>query len=220
GSSWYDGLESSLAKRMGHGLQFSVAYTFSKTLDTDGANIIGTSGVNTLTLGDQNSPDERWGRTSSNRTHRLVFSEMWTLPSPSTAAWHSVLGNWNLSAIATIQSGSALTIANTNADNVFGISQDRAQLSGNCSNGQLVTQGSIESKLNAYFNLSCFAKPPIVGADGKGTTFGNSGTGIVDGPGQANLDLAISKSIPFSWPREGSLLELRAEFFNALNHPQ
>ena len=41
-------------------------------------------------------------------------------------------------AIVTIQSGSALTIADTNANNVFGISEDRAQLSGTCSKSQLV----------------------------------------------------------------------------------
>ena len=37
GSSWYNGLEASLTKRLSHGLQFLASYTFSKTLDTDGA---------------------------------------------------------------------------------------------------------------------------------------------------------------------------------------
>jgi hypothetical protein len=60
----------------------------------------------------------------------------------------------------------------------------------------------------------------VVGADGIGTGFGNSGTGIVDGPSQANLDLAITKAVSISWPLEQSTVELRAEFFNALNHPQ
>ena len=50
------------------------------------------------------------------------------------------------------------------------------------------------SKLNNYFDVSCFATPLVIGADGVGTAFGNSGTGIVDGPGQANLDLAVSKA--------------------------
>jgi hypothetical protein len=42
----------------------------------------------------------------------------------------------------------------------------------------------------------------------------------VDGPGQANLDLAFSKAVALSWPLEKSNLLFRAEFFNALNHPQ
>ena len=125
-----------------------------------------------------------------------------------------------MAVVATIQSGTALTIASTNANNVFGISEDRAELSGRCAKSQLVTSGSIGAKLNNYFNNLCFSTPPVIGADQIGTAFGNSGTGIVDGPGQANLDLAVSKEIVLAWPREKSSLQLRAEFFNAFNHPQ
>jgi len=220
GSSWYNGLEVSLTKRLSHHLQFLASYTFSKTLDTDGADINSTSAGNALTLGDQNSPRQRWGRASFDRTHRLVFSATWTPPSPPRGVSRAVLGDWSLAAIATIQSGSALTIGETNSNNVFGISEDRAQLSGTCSRSQLVKGGSVESKLNGYFNSSCFTTPPIIGADGIGTAFGNSGTGIVNGPGQANLDLAFSKAVTLNWPLENSKLQFRAEFYNALNHPQ
>ena len=146
GGSWYNGLEASLTKRLGHGLQFLASYTFSKTLDTDGADINSTSSGNALTLGDQNSPRQRWGRTSFDRTHRFVFSETWTLPSPSAGLRRAILGGWDFASIVTIQSGSALTIADTNANNVFGISEDRAQLSGTCSKNQLVNAriGAVE----------------------------------------------------------------------------
>ena len=156
GSSWYNGLEASLTKRLSHGLQFLASYTFSKTLDTDGSDINSTSSGNALTLGDQNSPRQRWGRASFDRTHRFVFSTTWTLPSPPRGVPRAVLGDWSLAAIATIQSGSALTIAETNSTNVFGISEDRAQLSGTCSKSQLVKGGAVESKLSGYFNASCF----------------------------------------------------------------
>ena len=220
GGSWYNGLEVSLTKRMSHGLQFLASYTFSKTLDTDGADINSTSSGNALTLGDQNSPEQRWGRASFDRTHRFVFSETWSLPSPSSGLQRAVLGGWDIAAVVTIQSGSALTISDTNAKNVFGISEDRAQLSGTCSKNEVVTSGPVESKLNRYFNTSCFTSPPIIGADGIGTAFGNSGTGIVDGPGQANLDLALSRAVGLKWPVEKSSLQFRIEFYNALNHPQ
>jgi hypothetical protein len=131
-----------------------------------------------------------------------------------------VLGGWSMAAIATVQSGGALTIAATNPTNVFGISQDRAQLSGLCLKNELVKGGSVESKLNGYFNSSCFASAPIIGADGIGTDFGNSATGMVDGPGQANIDLALSKSIPFVWGHEERAIQFRGELYNALNHPQ
>ena len=125
-----------------------------------------------------------------------------------------------MAGVATIQSGTALTIADTNPMNVFGISEDRAQRSSECTNSQLVRGGSIEAKLNGYFNVSCFARPPVIGADGMGTAFGNSGTGIVEGPGQANLDIALSKAFELNWPREKSSVALRAEMYNAFNHPQ
>lgn len=220
GSSWYNGLEVSLTKRLGHGLQFLASYTFSRTLDTDGSDVDAISSSNGRPLGDQNSDRQRWGRTSFDRTHRFTLSETWALPGPSAGFQKILLAGWHLSAVATIQSGSALTIADTNASNVFGINGDRAQLTGNCANNQLTTNGAIGSRLDNYFNASCFTTPPIVGADGIGTAFGNSGTGIVDGPGQANLDLAIAKVFPLGWLHEQNTLEVRAEFFNAFNHPQ
>jgi hypothetical protein len=220
GISWYNGLEISLEKRLTHGLQFLASYTFSKTLDTDGADVNSTSTANALTLGDQNSPRQRWGRASFDRTHRFVLSETWRLPSPSAGVWRVLLGGWDLATVVTIQSGSALTISATNASNVFGISTDKAQLSGTCSKNQLIKGGSVESKLSGYFNAACFTTPPIIGADGIGTAFGNSATGIADGPGQANIDVAVSKSMILNWPREKATLQIRAEFYNALNHPQ
>jgi len=220
GSSWYNGLELSLTKRIGHGLQFLGSYTFSKALDTDGANINGTSAGIALTLGDQNSPRQRWGRASFDRTHRFIFSETWTPPSPSGGFRRVLLGGWDLAGVLTVQSGTALTIADTNANNVFGITEDRAQLTGTCTKNELVRGGSTGSKLSNYFNASCFTTPPVIGADGIGTGFGNSATGIVDGPGQANLDLALSKTVGLNWPVEESRFQFRLEFYNALNHPQ
>jgi len=220
GSSWYNGLEASVTKRLSHGIQFLASYTFSKTLDTDGSDINSTSSGNGLTLGDQNFPRERWGRSSFDRTHRFVFSETWSFPSPSAGLRRALLGGWDFSSIVTIQSGSAVTISATNAHNLFGISTDRAQLSGTCSKDQLVMGGAVQSKLSSYFNAACFTTFPIIGADGIGTAFGNSATGMVDGPAQANIDIAFSKSVVFHWHHEVSSIQFRAEFYNALNHPQ
>jgi Carboxypeptidase regulatory-like domain/TonB dependent receptor len=220
GNSWYNGLEASLTKRLSQRLQFLASYTFSKTLDTDGANINGTSAGNTDTLGDQNSPRQRWGRASFDRTHRFVFSATYSLPTPERGVKHSLLGGWALASVVTVQSGTALTVSYTNATNVFGITGDRAQLTAGCTKNQLVTPGSVNSKLNDYFNSACFTTPPVIGADAIGTAFGDSGTGIVNGPDQANVDFALSKTMGLAWPREGSAFLFRAEFFNALNHPQ
>jgi hypothetical protein len=220
GNSWYNGLEVSLTKRLMHGLQFLTSYSFSKTLDTDGANINGAGAGIALTLGDQDSPRQRLGRASFDRTHRFVFSGTWDLPSTKWGFGRALLSGLNLATVITVQSGTALTIEDTNANNIFGISEDRAQLAGNCTKDHLVKGGRIESKLDTYFNASCFTSPPVIGADGIGTGFGNSATGVVDGPPQANLDLAVSKSLALNWPHERCTLQIRGEFYNALNHPQ
>jgi hypothetical protein len=148
------------------------------------------------------------------------MSAFYVFPTPLHHWTKAVLGGWAASGVLTLQSGTALTIAYTNPTNVFGISEDRAQLSAQCNGSNLVRRGSIERKLGSYFNTSCFTMPPVVGADGTGTNFGNSSTGIANGPGQSNLDLGIMRNVDLRWPREGSSLQLRAEFFNALNHPQ
>jgi hypothetical protein len=220
GSSWYNGLELSLTKRWSDGVQFLASYTFSKTLDTDGSDVDAVSSSNARPLGNQNSDAQRWGRTSFDRTHRFVFSGTWSIPSPSRSVPRAILGGWSVATILTVQSGSALTISDTNVANVFGISADRAQLSGTCSKSQIVRTGPIASKLNGYFNASCFTSSPIIGADGIGTGFGNSATGMISGPGQANLDLAFSRTVAVSWPIETGHLQFRAEFYNAVNHPQ
>jgi len=142
------------------------------------------------------------------------------LASPPHGFPRVIFGNWNLAVVGTIQSGTALTIAETNANNLFGISEDRAQLSGICTKNQLITAGPLGSKLNNYFNKSCFTAPLVIGVDGIGTAFGNSGTGIVTGPGQANFDIAFMKEMYFKWSSENCAIQFRAEFFNALNHPQ
>jgi hypothetical protein len=59
-------------------------------------------------------------------------------------------------------------------------------------------------------------------SDGIGTSFANSGNGIVDGPGQANLDVALSlsKILAMKWPAPHGGLQFRVAFCHALNHPQ
>ena len=74
GSSSYNGFEASLTKLLRNGFQMLGSYTFSKTFDTDGGSINGTSAGNTLTEGNQNSSEQRWGRASFDRTHRFVLS--------------------------------------------------------------------------------------------------------------------------------------------------
>jgi len=145
-----------------------------------------------------------------------------------------VLGGWSVSGVTVAQTGQPMTITGTNSFNVFGISEDRAQLAPGCTNSQLGTSGSVKSRLNNYFNTNCVnrvdpSQPfnaitnpyawPVISSDG-GTAFGNMGVGIIDGPGQFNFDMSAIKHTKVHWPSEVSDVEFRAEFFNAFNHPQ
>lgn len=65
-----------------------------------------------------------------------------------------------------------------------------------------------------FSNTSCFNQPTI------GTLHGTAAPGIVEGPGLDNLDFALMKNgnIAEEWGHNFRY-QLRASFFNALNHP-
>lgn len=217
GQAWYNSLQTSLTKRMSHGVQFLASYTWSKNLDSDAA---GTSNFSSG-AGNQFGSRTRYGRAPGDRAHRFVFSSVYDLPNVAkNRPVGKLLGGWSLSGVATIQSGQALTILSTNANNVFGITNDRAQTAAGCNHSQLVTPGSVTGKLGNYFNTACFTSQPIIGDDGRATGFGNSGVGIVNGPAQQNFDVALMKRTALRWFGESSNLEFRAEMFNAFNTPQ
>ncbi len=226
-SSWYHGLEASLSKRLSKGLQFLASYTFAHAYSTTGRSTAagGTSGVN----GDQNNPLANYGRSEFDREHRFVFSYVYNLPNiqTSNSLARGVLHGWSLAGVTTIQSGAPLTFTGTNSNNVYGITADRAQLAPGCTNDTLLTSGSTQSRLANYFNRACILRNAagtaiwtVVGDDARATGFGNSGVGIVVGPGQNNSDVAIIKRTPLRLLGESGNIEFRTEFFNVFNHTQ
>ncbi len=220
GANWYNALDVSLEKRFSHGLQFLASYTWARLLSTDSFSSNGGNGGSAT--GNQNDPRQRYGPDNFVRDQRFVLSAVYSLPwlKNSHSLMGEVLGGWQLSGVTTIQSGRLLTLTQTNSANIFGISADRAQLAPGCTYPQLMTSGSVESRLNTYFNRSCISTFPIIGDDNRATAFGNSGVGIVRGPNQANVDLSVLKQFPIPAWTDRTRLEFRGEFFNALNHPQ
>lgn len=226
-SSWYHGLEASLTKRLSKGLQFLVAYTFSHAYSTTGRSTA-AAGVSGIT-GNQNGARANYGLSDFDREHRFVVSYLYQLPDTRrfNSFVNTLLSGWAVAGVTTIQSGAPLTLTGTNSNNVFGITSDRAQLAPGCTYNGLTTSGSVTGRLNNYFNKSCILRNaagtaiwPVVGDDGRATGFGNSGVGIVFGPGQNNSDIAITKRTPLRLLGESSNVEFRTEFFNAFNHPQ
>jgi len=219
GASWYNALLVSLNKRFSHGLQAQVSYTFSRDMSTTFGSTTGPNGGSVY--GNQNVPGSRYGLDNFIRPHRLIINYSYQLPKPrwDNPFVQQALGGWSLQGVTTFQTGHYLTVTTTNGASVYGISTDRAQLSGTCTPSQYVTAGSITSKLNDYINAKCFAAPPVVGADGVATGFGNSGVGILQGPSELNFDFSLIKKFPLHRIRESANLEFRSEFFNIFNHP-
>jgi Carboxypeptidase regulatory-like domain len=230
-SSWYNALQVSVTKRFSKGLQFLASYTFSRAYST-WPNDTSAAAASSFP-GDQDSVTG-YGRSDFNRTHRLVISYLYTLPSPARGFARTALGGWSVAGVTTFQSGLPLTLEGNNENNVYGYTFDRAELAPGCTVGQLTTSGSVTQKLNNYFNLNCIDRAnlsaplspsnapawPVVGNDGIATGYGNLGSGIVFGPAQNNFDMSIIKETPLRLLGESGRIVFRAEFFNAFNTPQ
>ena len=220
GTSWYNSLQTSVTKRMSKGLQLLASYTWSKNLDTDGAKQF-RAGRGGTTPGDQNNPKQRYGQGELSRPHRFVLSYVYQFPNLATQnnVLAKLVHDWSISGVTAIQSGSPMSILYTNSTNVTGITDDRAQMAAGCTYTDLVTSGRLQDRLNQYFNSACLTTPVVVGSDGRATAFGNTGVGIVKGPGQYNTDLSVIRKASLG-SNESRRLEFRVEFFNLFNTPQ
>jgi hypothetical protein len=112
-----------------------------------------------------------------------------------------------LTGIHVLQSGLGLTatLAGSSVLNVGGERQARPNLIGD------PVLPSSERTVERWFNTDAFAAfTPAPQA------FGTAGVGIMRGPGLANFDFSLSKSIRLGEDRS---LQFRSEFFNAFNHP-
>jgi hypothetical protein len=230
GISKYNSLQAALNKRFDHGLQVQGSYTFSKDLTTDSFTSSSVGGGQAV--GNQNSPNSRYGPDDFIRPHRLVVNFSYELPHPrmESYALKQAFAGWTVAGVVQAQSGHLRSVTFNNGASVYGTIVDRASLSGSCNPPQYVMPGATSGKIGNYINQKCFMAPPIIGdpefdpntgtVHPLGVGFGNSGVGILQGPGQFNSDLAILKRFSLSSNNDGRALEFRAEFFNAFNHPQ
>ena len=138
----------------------------------------------------------------------------------------------NVSGVTIIQDGRPLTITDTRAGTIVGgIGTRTAQFAPGKGREDLATSGNIQQRIGAYFNAAAFEAPPsaasacaLAGLPAtaciSGTGFGNSGQGIILGPGQNNWDISMAKVFRVGGLREDASLQFRSEFYNAFNHPQ
>ncbi len=131
----YNGLQAVLQRRMSHGLQGQIAYTFSKTLtdDTGNGTFPGTGG----TSGDALHPLNGYGPASYETPHRIVGNFVWQAPSALKGMKGALANGWALSGVVTVQSGNPLTFTNGAFTNIYG-GTSRAQMCPGFTYGNIV----------------------------------------------------------------------------------
>jgi outer membrane receptor protein involved in Fe transport len=225
-NSAYNSLQISLEKRFSHGLQFSGAYTYSKSID-EASSFEGIlnplPGANNRSL------------SLFDARHRFVISYYWEIPARKyTGFAGKMLDGWAVSGITTYQTGFPIRIT-SEADNELMNSFD-FELPGEPDQLAPLQRLHPQSNSNYYFNQNDFtenattAPTPTNGISDCSTAavygcydpslLGRIGTAprtICCGPGISDTDFVLMKNIPVT---ERTHFEFRAEIFNMFNHTQ
>jgi len=206
-NSNYNSLQASLEKRFTHGLQFQLAYTYSKSIDN------ASSFENIL-----KPICDRCNRSLSlfDARHRLVISYLWELPVPKyDGAKGKILNGWAISGITSFQSGFPVRIQSTDdaeLENSFDF-----ELPGKPDLVAPFKTFDPRKNNNYYFDPNSFALPVQSDTSTPLQLLGNSPRTICCGPGIKNFDFSVQKILPVG---ENKHFEFRAEFFNTFNHTQ
>ena len=204
-SSNYNSLQVSVNRRFTRGLQFGLAYTYSK--------VLGVSPDDTSSLSPYFAARQRnYGPLSFDRSQMLVVNYMYDLPKIGgrtgwkPAGW--VLDNWQLSGITSFISGAPFSpgFSTTDGQDITGSTEGaRITVTGD------PTLSKSERSFYRNFKTEMFRRTPL-------RDFGNAGLGILRGPGINNWDISISKRVPLY--SEARYVQFRTELFNAWNHTQ
>jgi hypothetical protein len=209
--SIYHGLQSKIEKRFSGRIYFLGSYTWSKSIDNQ-SNGTDTAYASGQYPQDPLNPGLDRGLSSFDRSQVFVGSLVWAIPfgrgtslgSRMPGAVNSLLGGWQLSGILVAETGTPFSVLMSCADiNAEG---------DNCRPNRLADGGlpADRRSIAEWFDTAAFAIPSPA-------AYGNAGRNILRGAGTNNLDVGLSRS--FAWgTTETRRVQLRGEFFNALNH--
>ncbi|HEX4488791.1 MAG TPA: TonB-dependent receptor [Terriglobales bacterium] len=201
----YDSLQAGVRVENRHGLTMQLAYTWSHEIDTVGNDLGGISDPFNIA----------YDRGSGNLDRRHIFNINYIYDLPffrrgSNPILHNVLGGWQISGITVIQSGTPLGLT-YNGPDTLGLG------GGTTNRPDQVSPVSYPKTVGAWFSASSFASPVAPWDGGPNNGFGNSGKGLVVGPGLVNFNMSLFKTIDIT---ERVKFELRFESFNTFNHTQ
>ena len=238
--STYEGLQAGLAKRMSHGFQAQGSYTWSKCLDTGSGSLLGDPYANSLSSLIFFNRQGRRGLCDFNITHNFVLNYLWLTPTPKWGGLvgQHILGGWEVGGVVIVSTGSPFTVGI--GGDPLGQNSTDAKAFASRVTGPGCDNPVNSGHINNYLKLSCFSVPlvpasfaglcqPALSQDSKGNLmaipgtcmnlFGNAGRNSVVGPGLFNVDFSAVKNNHIEKISETFNLQLRAEFFNLLNHP-
>ena len=190
----YDGLQIAVQKRFSAGLQYSVAYTYSKCM-TNADWLFRTEPVRPMA----HRPSIRTFTTQpptgdhANITPLTTLSRTRCMISPSAAerslgrnlnkAVDAIVGGWQASGILSLHSGFPVTVTASDASGTLaGAARANCLFPATVYGEQNAPQGGY-----LWFNPSAYAQPAA-------GTFGSCGNGTLRGPGLASLDFNLQKS--------------------------
>ena len=203
-TSNYNGLQVSANRRMGSGLSFGSAFTWSKALD----DLPAQTGFTPTVV--QNSYNARadYGLSTVNRKYVFSVNLQYELPFAKTrhGLVRALAGGWTLSTVFFAQSGVPQSVTASSDVAGIGVGSSRASL---VPNADLHTSDRTPAR---WFNTAAFLPVSQMTAG----QFGNSGRNILIGPGFQELDTSLFKRFII---RENLDVEFRAESFNVQNHP-
>lgn len=206
GTTHYDALQATASRRFAQGITWNFTYTWSKAIGVC-CQTTGTGGPAIQAFGYQKLnhsllPFNIPNYISSTAIAELPFGK--SKPWVKSGVGAALLGGWQVNMNFSVISGLPfnVTAANTslNAQNNTqraNLVKSRVAIFGNHGAGE------------SYFDPLAFA--PVTTA-----SFGTAGYEILKGPTSVNLDLGVTRKFKIS---ERFGMELRADAFNAPNHP-
>ena len=220
GNSTYHAGSAQLTRRFNRGLQLSAAYTWSHLIDDSTAEVFSTVLTPRRPQDFQDFQAER-GDSALDHRQRFVSSALYDLPFFATSSSHwkrSILGGYSLAGTLTFESGSKVTVLSGIDSNLNGDpAPDRTIIN---VNGVADTNSLVSPLLNSEGEIVAYlAQNPSAQYIQAGLgALADAGRNTMQLPAIQNLDFSVFKNFGFG---EGSKkIQLRADFYNAFNHPQ
>jgi len=206
GQSTYHALQANFRRRVGKWVTGNFSYTLAKSID----NVSSDSAVvehNAFDIANNRGPSDL------HRQHRFTAAYVVDLPTPAFARStfaKTVLGGWNVSGLATLQSGAPFSLIGNSTRNATFAQPTRVRLSmapGRTAQDAALS-GPVQDRLAKYFDPSAFTDSL--------DQWGNSGRNIMRGPNQIQYDFMFGKQFVIT---ERFRVEFRWEMYNAFNSP-